>query len=104
MKIFLAAILLTVLLPVPAWAGLLWGPNNRTVVHNYGGAAPAVAYYPGDGAVIMPESAAPVYSAGTVVEYSAVSAAGSRKNAKRAAKHAGKAAKHQSLADYYSGK
>lgn len=42
MKTFFA-ILLTVLLPFPCDAGLLFGPRNQTIVNNYG-TAPTVSY------------------------------------------------------------
>jgi hypothetical protein len=70
MKTFFA-ILLTVFLPLPCEAGLFFGPNNRTVVHNYGGAAPAHVNYYGGPAVgysypatgySYSYSTAPVYS------------------------------------------
>jgi hypothetical protein len=44
---YLLVCLLFVLLPVRTEAGWLWGPNNKTVVHNYGGATPATVYYYG---------------------------------------------------------
>lgn len=70
MKYFLAVILVAILLPLECGAGLFFGPNSRTVVHNYGpsgaGAyfAPAPVYYsPAPAATVVYSARAGVVSA-----------------------------------------
>lgn len=45
MKYILATILVAISFPFECGAGLFFGPNTRTTVHNYGGPGPAAAVY-----------------------------------------------------------